>query len=248
MISSGTLKDLIPDVKLGEEKDALVAEEEDDTLEVNMKEEDVPTEKPEPAKPRVEEGEKDSEEKPKVAPAETGAVIVQAEEDEAEGDDDGGCEYVKVTNLVRPFTVNQLKDVLSRTGQIAEDGFAINKIKSVCIVKYSKAIQAKQTVTALDGVKWPSGNNKNLKVEFSSEEALKRLRDEGEDRVRAPVRKSQDDEASEAKKRRRDEPKERPKGREREEVRETKPLEVLFRRTKATPNIYWQLNSASLQD
>lgn len=39
-----------------------------------------------------------------------------------------------ITNLVRPFTVLQLKGLLARTGKIA--GFWIDKIKSKCFVKY----------------------------------------------------------------------------------------------------------------
>ena len=41
-----------------------------------------------------------------------------------------------ITNLVRPFTVLQLKGLLARTGKIVEDGFWIDKIKSKCYVKY----------------------------------------------------------------------------------------------------------------
>lgn len=41
-----------------------------------------------------------------------------------------------ITNLVRPFTVLQLKSLLQRTGKIVEDGFWIDKIKSKCYVKY----------------------------------------------------------------------------------------------------------------
>lgn len=41
-----------------------------------------------------------------------------------------------ITNLVRPFTVLQLKGLLARTGKIVDDGFWIDKIKSKCYVKY----------------------------------------------------------------------------------------------------------------
>jgi hypothetical protein len=37
--------------------------------------------------------------------------------------------------LVRPFTVNQLKELLARTGTIVEGGFWIDKIKSKCYVQ-----------------------------------------------------------------------------------------------------------------
>lgn len=43
-----------------------------------------------------------------------------------------------ITNLVRPFTVMQLKGLLARTGKIVEDdGFWIDRIKSKCYVAYS---------------------------------------------------------------------------------------------------------------
>jgi apoptotic chromatin condensation inducer in the nucleus len=41
-----------------------------------------------------------------------------------------------ITNLVRPFTVLQLKGLLARTGKVVENGFWIDKIKSKCYVKY----------------------------------------------------------------------------------------------------------------
>lgn len=41
-----------------------------------------------------------------------------------------------ISNLVRPFTVLQLKGLLARTGKIVENGFWIDKIKSKCYVKY----------------------------------------------------------------------------------------------------------------
>lgn len=41
-----------------------------------------------------------------------------------------------ITNLVRPFTVLQLKGLLARTGKIIENGFWIDRIKSKCYVEY----------------------------------------------------------------------------------------------------------------
>lgn len=41
-----------------------------------------------------------------------------------------------ITNLVRPFTLPQLKNLLQRTGRIAENGFWIDRIKSKCFVHY----------------------------------------------------------------------------------------------------------------
>lgn len=42
-----------------------------------------------------------------------------------------------ITHLVRPFTVQLLKNLLLRTGTIAENGFWIDKIKSKCYVEVS---------------------------------------------------------------------------------------------------------------
>lgn len=41
-----------------------------------------------------------------------------------------------ITNLVRPFTLLQLKGLLARTGRIVADGFWIDRIKSKCYVQY----------------------------------------------------------------------------------------------------------------
>lgn len=46
------------------------------------------------------------------------------------------CNILYITNLVRPFTVLQLKGLLLRTGKIVENGFWMDKIKSKCFVKY----------------------------------------------------------------------------------------------------------------
>lgn len=48
---------------------------------------------------------------------------------------------VHVRNLVRPFTLNQLKELLSRTGTLIEGGFWIDKIKSKCYVTVSRYLK-----------------------------------------------------------------------------------------------------------
>lgn len=45
-------------------------------------------------------------------------------------------EILYITNLVRPFTVLQLKGLLARTGKLIENGFWIDNIKSRCFVRY----------------------------------------------------------------------------------------------------------------
>ncbi|XP_029581008.1 apoptotic chromatin condensation inducer in the nucleus isoform X2 [Salmo trutta] len=79
---------------------------------------------------------------------------------------------VHLSNLVRPFTLGQLKELLSRTGTVLEDGFWIDKIKSHCYVTYSSAEEAVATRAALHGVKWPQSNPKFLSVDFSQQEEL----------------------------------------------------------------------------
>uniref|UniRef100_A0A8C6UGM9 Apoptotic chromatin condensation inducer 1a n=1 Tax=Neogobius melanostomus TaxID=47308 RepID=A0A8C6UGM9_9GOBI len=79
---------------------------------------------------------------------------------------------VHVCNLVRPFTLGQLKELLSRTGTLVEDGFWIDKIKSHCYVTYSSTGEAVATREALHGVKWPQSNPKVLSVDFCQQDEL----------------------------------------------------------------------------
>ncbi|XP_044223833.1 apoptotic chromatin condensation inducer in the nucleus isoform X1 [Thunnus albacares] len=79
---------------------------------------------------------------------------------------------VHVCNLVRPFTLGQLKELLSRTGTLVEDGFWIDKIKSHCYVTYSSSEEAVTTRAALHGVKWPQSNPKVLSVDFCQQDEL----------------------------------------------------------------------------
>ncbi|KAK2860263.1 hypothetical protein Q7C36_004429 [Tachysurus vachellii] len=79
---------------------------------------------------------------------------------------------IHVCNLVRPFTLGQLKELLNRTGTVVEDGFWIDKIKSHCYVTYSSTEEAVATREALHGVKWPSSNPKVLRVDFCEQKEL----------------------------------------------------------------------------
>ncbi|XP_039280865.1 apoptotic chromatin condensation inducer in the nucleus isoform X2 [Nilaparvata lugens] len=77
-----------------------------------------------------------------------------------------------ITNLVRPFTIPQLKNLLARTGKIAENGFWIDKIKSKCYVQYSDVEEAIETRHALHGVRWPVSNPRTLCVEFANHDDM----------------------------------------------------------------------------
>ncbi|XP_076829867.1 apoptotic chromatin condensation inducer in the nucleus-like [Brachyhypopomus gauderio] len=79
---------------------------------------------------------------------------------------------IHICNLVRPFTLGQLKELLNRTGGVVEEGFWIDKIKSHCYVTYSSTEEAVATREALHGVKWPSSNPKVLRVDFCEQDEL----------------------------------------------------------------------------
>ena len=82
---------------------------------------------------------------------------------------------VEIRNLVRPFTNSQLVSLLKRTGAFDEnEHFWIDKIKSHAMVKFEQPQEAEETVLALDGVKWPSSNQKKLIVTFTSEDHFER--------------------------------------------------------------------------
>lgn len=46
-------------------------------------------------------------------------------------------EVLFITNLVRPFTIKQLRELLEKTGTIEKDGFWTDRIKSKCYVRYT---------------------------------------------------------------------------------------------------------------
>lgn len=169
-------------------------------------------------------------------------------------------EVVLITNLTRPFTVNQLKEMLKRTGTIVD--FWIDRIKSKCCVEFSSSDQASETRMALNGVTWPQGNPKTLRVSFSSKPEMKKMQEgvnEGlmgrlgtETEGRVGVRDWDKNKVDQERERER----EREKGRSVREVKErkdsvrekseeksavvTKSLEDLFNKTTAGPAIYWR--------
>nr|CAI5849763.1 unnamed protein product [Callosobruchus analis] len=81
-----------------------------------------------------------------------------------------------ITNLVRPFTVKQLKDLLQRTGRIVDDGFWTDKIKSKCYVQYETEEEAVATRNALHGINWPISNGKKLKIDYATVEDLEKAK------------------------------------------------------------------------
>lgn len=64
------------------------------------------------------------------------SIVNESEEQPLSPAKHNPCNILYITNLVRPFTVLQLKSLLQRTGKIVENGFWMDKIKSKCFVKY----------------------------------------------------------------------------------------------------------------
>ncbi|CAG0891562.1 unnamed protein product [Darwinula stevensoni] len=81
-------------------------------------------------------------------------------------------QVIVITNLVRPFTIAQLKELLGRTGTLLEGKFWIDRIKSKCYAMYQSKEEAIETRRALHGVKWPVSNPKELFVDFATVDEL----------------------------------------------------------------------------
>lgn len=173
--------------------------------------------------------------------------------------DSSETEVIQIVNLTRPFTVNQLKEMLKRTGSIED--FWIDRIKSKCLVHFTTADQASETRMALDGVKWPVSNPKTLNVTFSSKETLQRLKESSEEPGRTggdlsgrigglrewdKNKVNQEGDRSEKKEKERKERRDRDRDSEKNREKQTperkqpsKTLEELFKKTTTTPSIYW---------
>ncbi|XP_032783764.2 apoptotic chromatin condensation inducer in the nucleus isoform X3 [Daphnia magna] len=183
---------------------------------------------------------------------------------------------LNVSNLVRPFTINQLKELLARTGHLVEGKFWIDRVKSSCLVQYATEDEAEETRAALHGIHWPTSNPKTLLVDYSTVEDLEN-RMSGKELTNPPVAKIEpimrtatatvhplETKRDKAEKVREwDLGKTGDQGFEKEQAikgahligedEEVKPkdetpaklLDDLFRKTKATPFIYWLPLTAS---
>ena len=99
-----------------------------------------------------------------------------------------------VTNLVRPFSLPQIKEFLTQKGQLENDGFWIDKIKSHCYAmvrplhhvydtlcymccvycQYTNQEEAQAMREVMHGLKWPITSPKFLSVDFATREELNR--------------------------------------------------------------------------
>jgi len=171
--------------------------------------------------------------------------------------------------LVRPFTINQLKDLLVRTGNLVEGKFWIDKVKSSCLVQFETEEEAEETRAALHGIHWPTSNPKTLIVDYSTVEELenrlsgKELLAPQNSKTGASIRTSGTVQSNEMKRDKaervrewdqgkvgdapisgRDSPKADPsqseeKTKSAKDETPAKLLDDLFRKTKTSPCIYW---------
>lgn len=82
-------------------------------------------------------------------------------------------EVIKITNLVRPFTLPALKELLEKSGPLVR--FWMDTYKTSCVVAYSSIEEATATRNAMHGTTWPSFNTKKLVVEFATQAELDAL-------------------------------------------------------------------------
>jgi len=236
-ISSKDLKDIVPDLK------PLLTETGGDALEEKDEENGVEAE--------------DAVEGPELPNVNKEDEIPRKKKKRSQ--DSSETEVIQIVNLTRPFTVNQLKEMLKRTGSIED--FWIDRIKSKCLVHFTTADQASETRMALDGVKWPVSNPKTLNVTFSSKETLQRLKESSEepgrtggdlsgrigglrewDKNKVNQEGDRSEKREKERKERRDRDRDSEKNREKqtpERKQPSKTLEELFKKTTTTPSIYW---------
>eukprot|EP00117_Sycon_ciliatum_P016576 scpid5379/ scgid15943/ Apoptotic chromatin condensation inducer in the nucleus len=96
----------------------------------------------------------------------TASEPIPASGDAAPSQQSASC-TISIHGLVRPFTLPQLKELLSRHGPIVPDGFWIDRIKSHCYVSFEEVGSAEECRKALHGARWPTTSPRTLSVDFA---------------------------------------------------------------------------------
>ncbi|XP_067932423.1 apoptotic chromatin condensation inducer in the nucleus-like [Watersipora subatra] len=108
---------------------------------------------------------------------------------------------IHIQNLTRPFTIGQLKELLSKHGELSGDegAFWIDKIKSHCYATFQDASSAEAARKTLHGSRWPPSNPKVLRVEYGSMDELAFRKDRYEAQLQGiPLESQKRKEESEA--------------------------------------------------
>jgi len=80
--------------------------------------------------------------------------------------------WIHVSNLVRPYALTQLKQLLCEHGPYIEKSFWVDNIKSHCFVQYESSKVAATTLKTLNDLQWPISSPKKLSVTFSNKNQL----------------------------------------------------------------------------
>ncbi|XP_059160689.1 apoptotic chromatin condensation inducer in the nucleus-like isoform X3 [Physella acuta] len=100
---------------------------------------------------------------------------------------------IRIAGLVRPFTIGQLKELLKRSGELDDEYFWINDIKSHCLAAYKSDEDAVKARAALHGTRWPQSNPKILIVDFATVEDVIHRKTEGDVPLPALVKRPVED-------------------------------------------------------
>jgi len=128
---------------------------------------------------------------------------------------------VHVSNLVRPFALSQVRQLLGQFGNIISIWF--DSPRANCYVLYAEESEAVDAVKHLDGMKWPLDSGSFLKVDFSDEKQWEEAKIED---LKKDITEKKEI-----------------KHREREEPEVESPLDLLFLQTKAEPCLYYLPNN-----
>ncbi|XP_063675371.1 apoptotic chromatin condensation inducer in the nucleus-like isoform X2 [Bolinopsis microptera] len=164
------------------------------------------------------EEEKDATRDPTAFPAPPAEAVGRSRKDENRA--------LLVTNLIRPFTVLQLKTMLSHCGKVKS--IWINTIKSRCYVVFATVGEATRARQSLHGAVWPLTSPKTLNVDYAEDE---RMYSETDGEL---IGDSIDIQVFEEQKRK----KPRKEKGDKKEAKKTL-LDDFFKKTVAVPSIYW---------
>ncbi|RNA30992.1 apoptotic chromatin condensation inducer in the nucleus isoform X4 [Brachionus plicatilis] len=220
-ISSETLKSFLPKNPLDNlDKQNIKEDDELDDLKTTKSEVEHNSEHNEQRTSAIKESdnELDFEESVPESPSNTNEAEPQEAKSDSNQIDEKLTNVLHVSNLTRPFTLNQLKDLLGQYGKINEQHFWISSVKSNCYVEYESKEDAKSAKKNLHNIKWPSSNPKNLVCLYTT---LDELMSNMNGALTLP-NKHKDSENKEAKTREKDREKEREKEKEKEREKEPK--------------------------
>ncbi|CAK4077640.1 unnamed protein product [Aphanomyces euteiches] len=78
---------------------------------------------------------------------------------------------LRISNFIRPFTLNAVKDFVQQEGNFVENGFWMDSIKTHCYVTYPSIEIAEKMKEFVHDRVWPERSGRKLAVEYSVETA-----------------------------------------------------------------------------